>query len=115
MPDPVGVLKRNLTTSTFPPRSFFKEELAFASAVFVERVFLNQAAGSTDNGKNFQSSAIKLINDGAGELEYSFDGITVHGNLASGESFDTNNIRRSEWSIFLRVPGVATDYRLEVW
>lgn len=115
MPEPVGILKRNLTTSTFPVRSFFKTEAGFASAVFVERVFVNQAAGHPLNGKNFQSSGIRLINDGGTTLEYSFDGINVHGSLGASESIDTNNIRRSEWSIFLRTPGAATTYRLEVW
>lgn len=114
MPAPQGVLKRNLTSSTFPPRAFYKTEPAFLSAVFVERVFLNQAAGSVDNGKNFESSGIRLTNDGADALDYSFDGVNLHGTLNGGEAIDTNNIRRSEWSIFLRAP-VATSYRLEVW
>lgn len=114
MPAPQGILKRNLTTSTFPPRAFYLEDAAFTSAVFVERVFINQAAGNVDNGKNFQSSGIRLINDGGNDLDYSFDGINVHGSLAAGESTDTNNIRRSEWSIFLRAPAV-TAFRLEVW
>jgi hypothetical protein len=114
MAEPVGILKRNLTSSTFPVRAFYKEEAAFTSAVFVERVFVNQAAGHPLNGKNFQSSAVKLINDGGNDLFYSFDGVTTHGRLGTGETLDTNNIRRSEWSIFLRAPAV-TSYRLEIW
>ncbi len=114
MATPVGVQKRHFTQQDFPPRAFFKEENPFTSAAFVERVFVNQAVGSIDNGKNFQSSGIRLRNDGGADLFYSFDGATAHGRLATGEVLDTENIRRSEYSIFLRAP-VATAYRLEVW
>jgi hypothetical protein len=114
MSGPVGVQKRNLQRSGFPPRAFFKEDAAFVSAVFTEIVFVNQAVGSEDNGRNFESGGIRLTNDGGGDLFYSFDGVTVHGHLlAAGDNFDTSNIRRSEFSIFLR--SVGTSYRLDVW
>jgi hypothetical protein len=114
MSGPVGVQKRNLQRSGFPPRAFFKEDAAFVSAVFTEIVFVNQAIGHEDDGRNFESSGIHLTNDGGGDLFYSFDGVTVHGRLAAaGDNLNTENIRRSEYSIFLR--SVGTAYRLEVW
>jgi hypothetical protein len=114
MANPVGVQKRNLTQQDFPCRAFFREDAAFVSAGFTEIVFINQAIGSDHNGLNFQSSGIHLTNDGGGDLFYSFDGVTVHGRLAAaGDNLNTENIRRSEYSIFLR--SVGTAYRLEVW
>lgn len=114
MAQPVGVQKRNLTLPTFPPRAFFKEDAAFVAAAFTEIVFVNQAVGSDANDLNFQSSGIRLTNDGGNDLFFSFDGVTVHGHLlAAGDNFDTGNIRRSEFSIFLKSAG--TSYRLEVW
>jgi len=99
--------------SGFPPRAFFKEDAAFVSAVFTEIVFVNQAIGHDDDGRNFESSGIRLINDGGVDLFYSFDGVTVHGRLAAMGTLDTGNIRRSEYSIFLKSAGTA--YRLEIW
>ena len=115
MAQPVGIQKRNLLRSPFPPRAFFSSATNTTLPAFTEFVFINQAAGSPDGGKNFQSSAIKLSNDGGATIEYSFDGVNVHGRVLVGETSETKDIRRSEYSVFLRTVGGPASWRLEVW
>lgn len=56
--------------------------------------------------------AIRIINDdGAVTLEYSFDGVTVHGKVLPGEEFVYR--ARAEAGIALR--GNGADFRCEAW
>lgn len=57
------------------------------------------------------SGTIRLCNDGAGPLEYSFDGTAIHGRLLAGEEFVYRN--RHEAGIALRGAGIA--FRVEAW
>lgn len=57
------------------------------------------------------SSAIRIINDGGGVLEYSFDGTNVAGVVKGGEAFAYHN--RFEAGICVR--GASAVFRIEAW
>lgn len=58
--------------------------------------------------------AIRIHNDGAASIEFSFDGITVHGVVRTGEKLEYR--RRFETGIALRgAGGVAVAFRVEAW
>jgi hypothetical protein len=59
------------------------------------------------------SQTIRLCNDGANALEYSFDGTNVHGKLLTGELALYRN--RFEAGIAVRFVGGATTFRIEAW
>lgn len=59
------------------------------------------------------SQTIRLCNDGANSLEYSFDGTNVHGLLLKGEQVVYRN--RFEAGISVRFVGGATTFRVEAW
>lgn len=71
--------------------------------------------GLTGIQNNFVTEGIRIVNDGPGTVEYSFDGITVHGSLQAGESV-VDDARR-ERRIFFRKPvgGMDTDIRVWAW
>lgn len=110
---PVGIARRNTTSTSVKAYNFFVG--ANSIAAYVQYVFLNQVTGSADENVNFLSSEIKFTNDGAGTIQYSFDGVNVHGELQTGESLQTN--ARREYSIFIRTKPASADsaFRLETW
>lgn len=110
---PVGIARRNTTSSSVHAYNFFAS--ASSTAAYVQFVFLNQVSGSADENVNFLSSELRITNDGGGDIQYSFDGVNVHGVLLTGESLQTN-VRR-EYSIFIRImpASVASAFRLEAW
>lgn len=57
------------------------------------------------------SGTMRVCNDGGSALEFSFDGINVHGRLLPGDDFSYRN--RYEAGISLRGNGVA--FRVEAW
>ena len=113
MPVPVGIARRNTTSTSVKAYNFFAA--ASSTAAYVQFVFLNQVSGSAEENLNFMSSELKLTNDGAGDIQYSFDGVNIHGEVRTGESLQTN--KRREYSIFIRIKpaSVASAFRLEVW
>lgn len=65
------------------------------------------------NGTPFLSTGIIIVNDGAGNMEFSFDGIRVDGLVEPGEvlTFDFRKKRRA----FLRGAGATPDFRFWAW
>ena len=65
----------------------------------------------------FISAGFSLLNRGTRIIEYSFDGVTVHGDLNPADS--SNYLvfeNRTESRIWFRVQtGIATDVRVEAW
>lgn len=62
----------------------------------------------------FTSRGIIIVNDHASRyIEWSFDGINVHGKLKFGESITMDN--KSETSIYLRGESGGEEYRLFIW
>jgi hypothetical protein len=59
------------------------------------------------------SGNVRICNDGAGALEYSFDGTNVHGLLKSGEIFMYRN--RYEAGIAIRGVAATPLFRIEAW
>ena len=64
----------------------------------------------------FNSQGIILYNRGTSVVEYSFDGVNVHGDLdptdsTAGISFD----HRVECKIFFRTAGASQTVRVEAW
>jgi len=57
------------------------------------------------------SHSIRVSNEGASELEFSFDGVTVHGALLAGEK--VVYLDRYETGIAVRGDGMA--FRIEAW
>lgn len=110
---PTGIARRNTTSTSFKAYNFYAATVS--TAVYVQFVFLNQVSGSADEGLNFMSSELKLTNDGVGDIQYSFDGVNIHGEVRTGESLQTNT--RREYSIFIRIKpaSIASLFRLEVW
>jgi|SRR3990172_379700 len=113
MPVPVGISRRNTTSTSVKAYNFYAA--ATSTVAYVQFVFLNQVSGSVDENVNFMSSEMKLTNDGANAIQFSFDGVNIHGELQTGESLQTNS--RREYSIFIRrTPAAgASAFRLEVW
>lgn len=60
----------------------------------------------------FVSSRVRIVNDGPGTVEYSYDGTNVHGTLGSGESV-TDDERR-ERRVFLRRSG-PNNATVRIW
>jgi hypothetical protein len=59
------------------------------------------------------SGNIRICNDGAADLEFSFDGVAVHGRIKPNEAFVYRN--RYEAGISVRGAGGSTTYRVEAW
>lgn len=61
------------------------------------------------------ANTIRVCNDGANTLEFSFDGTNVHGVLLKGEQVSYRN--RFEAGIAFRYPagGAASAFRVEAW
>lgn len=69
-------------------------------------------AGTVPSGGVLYCVAIRIINDdGAVTLEYSFDGVTVHGKVLPGEVYLYR--ARAEAGIAFR--GNGADFRCEAW
>jgi hypothetical protein len=69
--------------------------------------------GRTDY--NFESSRVLITNDGAETIEFSFDGVTVHGILYSSEAKVDDE--RRERHIYVRnaIPGNVSAVRIWAW
>ncbi len=60
------------------------------------------------------SGNIRVCNDGEGDIEFSFDGINVHGRLKAGEVFQYRN--RYESGMAVRgYDGATSAFRIEAW
>jgi hypothetical protein len=80
-----------------------------AGAAFALQSFLD-----TTTGVNFISTGIIIVNDGAGNLQISFDGTTVHGLIQPAEVI-TFDWRRKK-GIYLRgIGGSTPNWRLWAW
>lgn len=75
-----------------------------------ELIFIDQ--GRT--GENFESSRLVIVNDGPGTLQWSFDGVTVHGQLNNGES-KVDDERRERWIFLRRLGAGSVAYRIWAW
>jgi hypothetical protein len=63
---------------------------------------------------NFESSRVRVVNDGPETIEYSYDGVNVHGKLSSGEA--ATDDERRERRIFIRkVGGANANVRIWAW
>lgn len=72
--------------------------------------FIDNGDGKT----NFISQGVVIANDdGLSEIQFSFDGITVEGDLVANESMNFFTIRRK--IIYLRGAGGGEPYRLWAW
>jgi hypothetical protein len=59
------------------------------------------------------SMGIRIANDGAVDIEYSFDGTNVHGRVKAGEV--ATYFRRHEAGIAVRTTGASSAVRIEAW
>lgn len=73
-------------------------------------VFVDKADGKT----NFVSQGVIISNDHAGnEIQFSFDGVTVEGDLLAQESMNFFSLRRKV--VYLRSAGGGEPYRVWAW
>ena len=69
-------------------------------------------AGTVPSGGWLYATSIRIINDdGAVTLEYSFDGVTVHGTVLPGEE----KLYRSRGEAGIAFRGNGADFRCEAW
>ena len=84
---------------------------------FAETVVNNAAFTTVETTRfGFVSEGFSFLNRGAALLEYSFDGVTLHGDLdpadaSKGLVFDS----RSECRVWFRAPAGASTVRIEAW
>jgi hypothetical protein len=72
--------------------------------------FIDKSDGKT----NFVSQGVVLANDdGVSEIQFSFDGVTVEGDLIANESMNFFTYRRKH--IYLRGAAGAEPFRLWAW
>ena len=71
--------------------------------------FIDQGDGRT----NFVCNGLILSNDAATEVEFSFDGISIEGQLLAGESMNFFQIRRKV--VWLRGTAGGEAYRVWAW
>lgn len=57
------------------------------------------------------SGNIRIFNDGNGDLEFSFDGVNVHGRLLKGEY----HMYRNRYEAGISVRGSGHAFRIEAW
>lgn len=68
----------------------------------------------SDGKTNFVSQGVIVSNDDlANEIQFSFDGITVEGDLLNGESMNFFSLRRK--AIYLRGAAGGEPYRVWAW
>lgn len=79
--------------------------------VMTEYKFLDQ--GRT--GENFESVAITVVNDAANAVDFSFDGVTVHGTLAAGEAMVQDDRRERHIYIMNHTALSASIVRIWAW
>ena len=73
-------------------------------------VFIDKGDGKT----NFNSQGVIVANDHyANEIQFSFDGITVEGDLLAGESMNFFSLRRKV--VYLRGAAGGEPYRVWSW
>jgi hypothetical protein len=77
--------------------------------IWTEYPFLDQ--GRT--GEGFESVAITVVNDAANPVDFSFDGVTVHGTLYAGEAL-VNDARR-ERHIYLKNNVALSASIIRIW
>jgi hypothetical protein len=71
---------------------------------------------ANDVAINFSSKVLSLQNEGAVTVEYSFDGVTVHGDMTSGKSSASLSfIDRPVHRIWFRVASGSAVVRVEAW
>lgn len=58
------------------------------------------------DGTNFRSQTIMLLNDSAGDIWFSLDGVNDHGRVLTGEKF-TQDFRREKQIWFRGAPAAA--------
>ena len=64
----------------------------------------------------FLSQGFSFLNRGAGVIQYSFDGSTLHGDLnPSDASIGITCDARIESKVWFRVVGASSDVRVEAW
>ncbi len=61
----------------------------------------------------FVSSRVRIVNDGPGIIEYSYDGTNVHGTLGPGES--ATDDERRERRVFLRKTEASPPTAVRIW
>lgn len=73
-------------------------------------VFIDRGDGKT----NFVSQGLIIANDhGANEIQFSYDGVTVDGDLVHNESMNFFSIRRK--LVYLRGSAAHEPYRVWAW
>jgi hypothetical protein len=77
------------------------------------RADINPQDGSLPPVAMVWSMGIRVVNDGTGDLEISFDGTNVHGRLKAGEI--ANYSRRHEAGIAVRGNGGTPTFKIEAW
>lgn len=89
---------------------FYSRSSPVLTPVFQELIFIDQG----DLKTNFLSQGIVVANDDAGsEIQFSFDGTTVEGDLLPQESMNFFAMRRKR--IFLRGAAGKEPYRIWAW
>lgn len=78
---------------------------------WTEYIFTDQ--GRTDY--NFECSRLMIVNDGVESIEFSFDGVTVHGILYGGEAKVDDERRERHIYIRNHIAGNVTAIRLWAW
>ena len=97
-----GALKVTSTGSTATGEYFEDESGTALTSSFAQQSF------------GFDSRGIIIVNDSASRyIEWSWDGVNVHGKLKLGESITMDN--KSESSIYLRGESGGEEYRVIAW
>lgn len=107
--DPVAATEANVVVSAGQPNALATKITGSTNSFFQDQVGLALTGAFQDTLFGFTSFSISLVNDDpAITIEYSFNGVTVHGRLAPGES-NTMDFR-AQPGIWLK--GSAAAYRL---
>jgi hypothetical protein len=80
-----------------------------AGAAFVFEEFVDPTVPSA-----FISTGIIVVNDGAGDMQISFDGTTIHGLIKASEVI-TFDWRRKKGIYIRGIGGSTPDWRLWAW
>jgi len=67
----------------------------------------------TLSGTNFISQSIMFSNDGAADIQFSFDGTNLHGRVKGGEALQ-QDFRRAK-RIYLKTTGAPVAIRFWAW
>ncbi len=91
-------------------------EAADAAVLDIEHeLVFNDPPPSVPTGieNNFYASRVRVVNDGPDTIEYSYDGVTVHGVLNALESATDDH--RHERRVFLRLASGGASAGVRVW